>query len=276
MVRYGYAEFLDLINIAVATAKIEEIKIPYSPYKIRPFMHCIICGLIGTGKSTILNKICDKTGTFPQFNLTSATLLGTVDKTTGIPTVPAVWEARNSVLGIDEFKVSKGDSNRSHLNNFLSILESPKYVRKIGYRCNDFEEKDGDLFCKIKDGKIMVNSRFVMIASTMMRLDRPQRMIELVALKSRCLIIPHYPSLSDIKDKLHGIEHYKYKEYIVKKKCVINKTKYNKIVDLVMDSKLNIEDCLRTVGDICRAYAIVKWNDEIFQKIIKIKKLTPI
>ena len=158
-------DITELINIAIATARIRTLKTPTK--SLRPFMHMIMCGSVGSIKSTILKEVCQALGTQWETNLSSATLLGSVDKSTGITNPPAVWEARNSVLAIDELNLNPHSYDRVHFNTFLSILENPQYSKKVGYRINDFEEKDKDLYFVARQGRIQVKSRFVFLGNTM-------------------------------------------------------------------------------------------------------------
>ena len=255
-----YKKMSKLINIAVATSKIQKLETPHK--EIRPFIHLLLYGKIGSGKSSILKEVGNKFKQIPIMGITKATLLGAVDKTTGMFSPPAVWDCRNSVLLIDEFHIDK-NSDRDMLNGLLSIMESPKYVKRIGYRCNDFTKKDGDLYCIVKENKISCNTRFVLFINTMMNMERSQ-LFEITALKSRCIVIPYYPSLEDIKRKARGEPHYIYKEYKVPKKVKINNKEYEKILEFIDSKNISVEYYLRLLGDLCRTYAVIGYDEEMF------------
>lgn len=259
-----------LINIAVATSNIKEINTP--TFKLRPSLHTIICGRIGSMKSTILLELCRQMKTTPYFNLTPANLLGTIDKQTGETLLPATWECRNSILPIDELDFDcHSTSSHNALTALLSVLESPNYQKKMGYRSNNFSKKSKGLYCIVKDGTISVKTRFVFIASTMMELHKKQRMIELKALKTRCLILPYYPTITDLRNTIDGKLEFKYKKYTVPEIVNIDKETFKAIADLVEESNISKEQYVRTIGDLCRAYAVVGFDKRIFYNILSLK-----
>lgn len=272
LVVIDFGETEKLINIALATVHIDEIKTPYN-YNVRPSMHIILYGRIGSIKSTILNDVCKHFDKQPLLNITSSMILGSVDKNTGIPTLPEIWENRNSILPIDEFYLNKGDYQlRKALNNLLSVLENPYFRKSIGYRCNNYEDVDNDLFIKIVDNKIICKTKFVLFLNTMMDLTKYRRMVELEALKTRCLVIPNYPSLEDLKRIANGQVVYTYKKYKVKKKVKIPKKDYDNMIKLLESNKIPAQDFMRTLGDLCRCYAVVGFDMETFNIILKLKK----
>ena len=264
-------EAFKLINIAISTAKIKKLSTPYAD--IRPNMHSILVGRVGSLKSTILRIICDQFKTDSQFGITSATVLGTIDKQTNIPILPSIWECRNSILPIDEFNVdyfSKG--SRSALGTLLSVLEYPKFEKKLGYRTNqEINEKDGDLYLKIKNGSIKINTRFTLIGNTMMPLDKKQRLQELEALKTRCLIIPYYPTMTELRHMISGDNLYKFSKFNSQPIVSITQVIYEKLIELTIQAGIKEESFVRTVGDLCRAYSVVGFNEKIFEIILKIK-----
>jgi len=264
------SEAFHLINISIATAKIEHL---YTPYReIRPAMHSILVGRIGSLKSSILYEICAKFHTIPTFNLSSANILGSVDKTTGIPIKPTIWEQRNSIVPIDELFIDSHSPNQRHaLSVLLTVLEKPEFQKKIAYRVNDFSEKDGDLFCRMKDGTIHVKTRFVLIANTMQPLFRKQRMIELEALKTRCILIPYYPTKKELKRMINGESLFKLIHYNVKKTTKISKKIYEKIIEKTEKFDIELEYYARTIGDLCRAYSVVGYDDKTFDLILKLR-----
>src|SRR4030067_1486791 len=271
----GLNESYELINIAIATSKIKSLTIPSS--QIRPAMHSILCGRIGSMKSSILRIICEDLKVTPNYNLTSANLLGSVDSKTGEPILPAIWVCSNNILAIDDFAVDwtqKG--THGALNTLLGVLEFPKYNKKLSYRCNNYEKKDkGGLYCIVKDGNIKVNTRFTLVANSMMRLWRLSKMQALNALRTRCLIIPFYPTLEELKSMLNGENLYKYKKYQVNQEVIIDKSMYDKLIHMVYEkvqkNKIGYEDFIRTVGDLCRAYSIVGDDERIFNLILRLK-----
>lgn len=266
----NYKELSQIINIALATIKIKEIKLPHT--KIRPYMHLLMYGKVGSGKSSILNEVLINLKKVQSARLTQATLYGTVDKNSGEFIPPITWDSRNSVLGLDEFYVPKEGEARNVVHSLLSLMENPYYSKKIGYRCNEFKEKDKELYCIVKKNTIEVKTRFIIFANTMMNMNKKMFNPDAEAFASRCLILPYYPTLDDLKLKARGEPSYIYKEITPKSDVIkINKTNYDKILKFI--EKYDIKDInyLRTVGDICRIFAVVGFKEEIFNLIMEMK-----
>jgi len=258
-----------IINIALASCKVKEIVLP-NKKRIRPQIHLLMRGSVGSGKSSILNDVAEALDLMPQMGLTRATLLGSFDKQSGIFTPPAVWRYRNKPLLIDEFYIGTRDGGaRDALNTMLSLMEYAKYEKAVGYRGNEFSEEDGDMFCKVKNNIISCRTKFLFFANTMQKLERSD-MIEIQALQSRCITIPYYPSLDDLKRKLNGEPYYIYQEIVPKKEFVkISKKTQEKIIEMMDLKNIKEERYLRLFGDLCRVYAVLgKIDKEIFDLII--------
>lgn len=265
-------ETFKILNIAVNSANIRTLKTPYA--SIRPSLHCIISGRIGGMKSSLLYSVGDVFKEIPVLNIPSkAVLMGSVDKQTGIPIKPLVWDIRNKALLVDEISIDeKNSSQRNGLNILLSLLEKPIYKKNIAYRINDYYEKDKDLYCNMKNGTIDIKTRFVFIGNTMQLLYRKQKMIELEALKSRCLIIPYSPSIEDIKLLMRNKLQFKYKKLSTKQDVKVNQKTYDDIESYLNDKNIEPELYARTFGDILRVFAICKWDTEIFDIVIKLRQ----
>jgi hypothetical protein len=270
MVKYLNCEELSiLVNLAIASAKIKKLSTPYK--EIRPNLHIIMWGASGSGKSTVMYDVAKKLGIKVYSGITSANLRGSIDKMTGLLSSPVIWECRNSLLMIDEYYVEKFGGSRHVLNELLSLMENPHYMKPFAYRCNDSEEKDDDLFCALKKNKLEVKSRFTLFINTMMNLPVKKQMPEMNALMGRCLVLAFTPSLDDIKRMLDGKSEYIYKEYYPKPEVKISKKNFEKI-KLFLDGKNVPRDYyMRLCGDLCRVYAVLgKIDEKIFNLIVEL------
>ncbi len=274
----NFKEVSRLVNLTIASSNIKSIKIPHQ--FIRPNMHLVIYGLVGTGKSTILNEIIEKLGLGSSvISLTKATLLGSVDKTSGGFIPPVVWDARNNVLPIDELYIPKEGIVRDVIRTLVSVMETPRYSKRVGYRCNDFKEKDGDLFCKVEGNKISISTRFSVIATTMMTLNLNAKLenVDVNAFVSRCIVVPFYPSMDELIGMAKGKKLYHFKDLRTSKKpkdVIITKSVYNKVLKFIEENfkEIGKSDYLRTIGDLCRVYAVNgKINVSDFFLVIKSK-----
>ncbi len=264
-----------LVGIAIATARIKTLHIPGK--KIRPALHLIICGNFGVGKSTVLEQVCEKFKIVPLMNIKRAALLGSVDKTTGLLQPPAVWTHRKGILPVDEFYFdTRGASSKQDLNALLSLMENSPFTKSIGYRCNNFEERDEDLYCIVNEKGINVKSRFMFFAVTMMPLHRPVKTQEGRAFQSRCIILPYYPTREEIFKLARSEDKINVPDYQIKKKdVVIEKEQYIRIVDYVDSFKIEEGHIFRTIGDLCRIWAVIGWDEEIFNLILILRGAFP-
>jgi len=265
-------QFSKILNIIIASSRMKQLSLPHRD--IRPFIHCLIWGEIGIGKSTILYDIAKERNITPIRALTPAVILGSVDKTTGILNQPIIWENRNNVVLIDEFHLEKNDkAGRGVLNELLVLMENPRYQKSVGYRTNDVDEVDDDLFLKVKNGKILCNTRVSFIIDTMMDIKKKSQMREIYALKSRCITINLCISYDELEEMASGKHYFRYKKVKIKKKIVkINKKTYEMIKKYARN-RLEKSRYLRVLGDLCRIYAVLgKIDEEIFNIVCELSK----
>ena len=269
-----------ILNIAIASSKIKELHLPH--IQIRPNMHICIAGRVGGGKSSILKEVMDAVGIESGVtSLTKATLLGAVDKNTGQFLPPATWEFRNGIMPIDELHIPKEGSGRDVARTMVSLMEQPRYKKGIGYRCNDYNKKDGDLFCRVKDNQIDVKTRFSIFSTTMMNLNNRAKMqnVDVQAFMTRCIVIHYYPDIKELLEISKGNRGYKYEKLEIKNNGVIyiKDNIYTQIINYV-ESKIDLigeDEFLRTIGELCRCYAVVgKIVISDFEAIIKTKIAT--
>ena len=269
-----------ILNIAIASSKIKELHLPH--IQIRPNMHVCIAGRVGGGKSSILKEVMDAVGIDSGVtSLTKATLLGAVDKNTGQFLPPATWEFRNNIMPIDELHIPKEGSGRDVARTMVSLMEQPRYKKGIGYRCNNYHKKDGDLFCNVKDNQIDVKTRFSIFSTTMMNLNNRAKMqnVDVQAFMTRCVVIHYYPDLKELLEISKGNRGFVYEKMpkCENRKITINHNIYDEIINYVA-SKVDLigeDEFLRCVGELCRAYAVVgKINYNDFDIIIKTKIAT--
>lgn len=266
-----------ILNSALASAKIERLILPHM--EMRPQIHTLIHGEIGTGKSSILVRIGKVRNIVPVISLNKSHIQGSVDSDYKDFVEPIIWEHRRDCVLMDEFYLGiKNHQARESLTTLLSLMENPHHKKKIGYRCNEvnINEPDG-LYCHVKNNTIEFKTRFVLIANTMMDIYKT-KMQEMDALISRCVCIPFYPTMKQLEDFASGdIKFFIYQDYKVKNKVVrISKKEYDKIRAIVKEYKVPKTKYLRTIGDLCRFYAVHgKILDEEFRKVMELSAYTP-
>lgn len=269
--------FSMLVNICVATSQIKGLKIPFMDRLLRGNLHLLIFGNRGLGKSSVLWEITKALDIVPEQSLTKANLYGTVDKQSGLLNPPAIWEHRNSILAIDEYEYNnKSPADREVLRAFISLLENPHFKKRIGYRCNESEEKDKDLYLKVERTGIEIKTRFSLMMTTM---HNPliMKSQSFRALIDRCLVLPYTINLFDMNYSIKGETRFEYEHLNVRKGIIeISKKDYIYVVDYCRD-KLTDDEVgiyLRMVGDCLRAFAVLKeHNTVVYDYIIAFKRI---
>ena len=262
-------ELNKILNIVIASSKINSLQI--NNKKIRPQLHCIIYGGLGGAKSEILLEVGRNINNVPTLSFSKANLYGSVDKVTGIHMPPMLWDCRNSCLLLDDFIFnSRNYKSMEIMQSLLPLLENPRIVKRVGYRCNEVNEKDNDLHLKVKNGVIDCKTRFSLIMNTMTDLRRMSSDY-INAFVSRCIVIPHYPTLDDLKRLARNGTFYEFSKLNTKKDVIINNKNYNKILEFVECNMRGSDSYLRTIGDCCRIFAVLgRHNEEIYKIIIKL------
>jgi hypothetical protein len=265
-----------LINFAINSLKVKSLKIEkkIKGKKVlvseRPQIHLLLHAPKGQLKSSMLKEISELQK-IPIFTgLTFPALVGSIDKETKQVIPAGAWECRNNLLLLDEwnFKLHYEDET---LKALLQLTESGQYSRKIARYAAPFEteKKELPLFFKVKDGNILVKTKFSLILATMYDLaSRTQKDAE--ALVSRTIPYSYQLNRAELNSVSQGEQllNLKPKENIPSE-IIIKHEKYKKLLnfcDTATDANF-----LRTVGDISRAYAIYGWKPELFTFIIERK-----
>ena len=258
-----------IINIALASRKIKKLTVKHK--ELRPNIHLILFGRIGSTKSSILYDVSKKINTPVVTGLTTANLYGILDKE-GELIPPTIWECKENFLMIDEYHLdTHNGKQRDLLNSLLSVMENPEYTKKVSYRARPFKQKSNNLFCKIEKGRLMVKTRFSLFLNTMMPITTSST-VELQALCSRCLCVPIYPDEKVMKEIARGKHLYLFEDLQVQKEKVeISKEEYDAILSFVERDTINLQGYLRKIGDLCRAYAVIgKLDENVFNTILKL------
>lgn len=263
-----------LINLALASAKVRKLTLtePNCLKSIRPQIHVLLMAESGSTKSTILEQISNAVNCMPAAtNMTAAGLIGTVDSSTK-QVIPAYgWECRNSLMLIDEFKISRKENDA--LDPLLQLLEHGRYNKKFGLLSYATPVKDnmGNYF-RVKDGKLELKSQFAAIFATMRILEHSERP-EVQALISRCIPYKIKSSYELVENIAQGTPLYVYSEFAAPKEVTIQLDDYLKIMSVVRSTNIDPKVYLRAIGDCCRVFAILGQHDEgLYHLICQLKQ----
>lgn len=293
-----------LVSLSSASLKTKNLVLhePHRIIKTHGQIHLFISAPFGENKSTILDEIAEYHNTKVLTDVTYPALIGSVDTKTNTIIPAAVWECRKNFLLIDEFNTIDSSKVSKAL---LQILEKGKYGRKVAKSTQPLEIKDGKLSYIIKDGRIEVTTKVSAIITTMYSLGGKQS-TTLKALMSRCVPIRYKLSDDELDDISEGKKLYKpfqkllskiskatkrfgkqedfqipKKEYMIIRNYVRNfRNTKRKLYDRRItqrDGTTRIENdasslFLRTIGDCCRAYAVLHEHSfEVYELICSLK-----
>lgn len=253
-----------LINIACASAQIDSLIVreQYRDQPMRPQLHLLLQSAPGLLKSTILEEVGAKHSVTPYSYVTYAAMIGTIDPISGDLIPGLVWQTRKKPLLLDEFRTGeRGDTGS--IDVLLGVLESGRYKRKVGQRTRPFNEEDGDLFYRVKDGEIEVKTRFPCIIATMKNLDKCQS-VKYEALTQRCILIRFAFTPDELDEIMQGKPFYEYRKY-EGDEVTISRHDYGHMLEIAKKfrfSNPNFQQIFaRAVGDLCRITAVLDFID---------------
>ena len=260
-----------LVNTALASAKIKTLKIEEKEkvFDMRPSLHIQIHAPIGQLKSSIMGEIAAKMKKEILTEVTRPGLVGTIDMKSMQFIPGAAWECRNSLMLLDEFSFSR---KKHGWEVFLQLLESQSWGKRVGLFSADQHEKDEDLYLKVHHGQINLKTRFACIVATMKRLEI-QRGQFFHAFLTRC--VPYHFDLDedDLAAIAQGASLYREQQFRPPAGVTIDNKSYSKLVKL---AKVGLSKCqlphirktlyLRSIGDLCRTYAVHGRNDKSYMR----------
>lgn len=234
---------------------------------MRPSLHIQIHAPIGQVKSSIMDEIAAKKKTEVLTEVTRPGLVGAIDSKSMQFIPGAAWECRNSLMLLDEFSFSR---KKHGWEVFLQLLESQRWGKRVGLFSADQHEKDGDLYLKVHHGQINLKTRFACIVATMKRLEI-QRGQFFHAFLTRC--VPYHFDLDedDLEAIAQGASLYHERQYDPPVDVTVDNKPYSRLVKL---AKVGLSRCplphirktlyLRSIGDLCRTFAVHGRNDKNF------------
>lgn len=273
--------FTKILNVSLASRKLESLSfVNEAGETIQlsvPQIHIILYGKPGTFKSTIQRDFIKKVKGINISMLTTATFLGSVDKQ-GQFVDPVIWDAKGSVLGVDDWHPSlKMQGDKKLFESLLKVLEEGEYTRPFVWSTKSFSKKSGPHSMVMKNNKLTVKCNFVYFASTMKNLvKRKELSTDIEALLSRCLFIPFHPTRQDVDQFMKG--HKKFFMYhdieLKEKNPVLKKKDYLHIHEYVFSKDMPLAETTRTVGLLCKIFAITGEHDfDLYEEIIKLRRL---
>jgi len=238
--------------------------------EIRGNLHLFLRAGSGNFKSTMLKELAAYFKVDVIESLTSAGLVGSIDKNMNI--IPGMaWKVRNKMLLLDEFE-TEGSGNC--VKPLLSLLEDQEYKKSFGRHANDRIEKEKDLFFRVKSGAMYVKTRFSCVICSMKNIEK-SRSQNVGALLSRCVLVPYSLEDEEIERVVHGHKLLKIKSCPFKKPFdfEVSGPDYKEILSVIntypgLNKKKQYG---RIICDCCRAFAVLgKHDPAIYLMITKL------
>jgi hypothetical protein len=197
-------------------------------------------------------------------------MIGTLNRVTGQIIPGLVWETRRKPLLLDEFRTGeRGDAGA--IDVLLGVLEHGHYKRRIAVQCQPFEEKEGTLYYRAKNGEIEVQTSFPCIIATMKNLEM-SRSDKVDALVARCIPVRYRLEDEVVDAALQGATLYHSKEINPPRSFSISKRDYRRILSIASDLRNQYpklrESYARAIGDMGRIYAILGRHDEELYRLV--------
>lgn len=257
-----------LVNLSINSLRLDKLTLEEKtgPKEIRPQLHAILHAPKSSLKSTILDTIGDTHGVETITDISFPGLVGSAEKLTGQFIPGVAWDYRRKPLLLDEW--AESDERKKLVNALLQLTEGGHFARKLGIRTNEFSKKDGPFHIKVKDGWIIVRTRFSLTLATMHDIRRSTNK-DIQALISRCVPYSFTLSEDEIDAALQGYPLYEPKIWEFPKEATIDNRTYSRIIKLAHSADIAIRP--RAVGDLCRAYAMLGWDKDAFKFIIDCK-----
>lgn len=264
-----------LLGAAIASAKIKHLTLQetHSNFDLRPQIHLILRSPTGSMKSTVLGMISKQLQVPVITETTIPGLVGTVDSDTHQWIPGAAWNAKNSMLLMDEFRFDKHAESYIPL---LALLEDQRYNRRLGLFSVATEHIDGDLSLIYLNGEVNLKTRFSCVVASMKRFEL-FRSDFFKAFVNRCIPFEYQFNYEALTGFAQGKYRLNIPDYGPKPEVFIPRRKYFKFIEFVKrtiktypaseDSKA--ENFLRSVGEVCRLYAATGREDRnLWRKVI--------
>jgi len=197
-------------------------------------------------------------------------MIGSIDRATGQFIPGLAWETRKKPLLLDEFRTGeRGDAGA--IDVLLGVLETGHYKRKVAVPSRVIEERDGQLFYRVEDGEIEVQTRFPCIIATMKDLEM-SRSEKIRALVQRCIPI-RYDLPDEVVDAaLEGSLVYHAEEFDPPQEVTVSRRDYRRIIQVAREIRSSDprfrEVYARSVGDLCRIFAVLGHHDVDLYRLV--------
>jgi len=262
------SDVVPLVNIACSSAKIRRVQVdrPESgPQDLRPQMHLFVSAPKSSFKSSMLTEAHTVHGGVYQIGMTYPALVGSVDKQTGELTDSLAWNARDSVLFVDEFVTN--ERKDSLIRAFLPLLSEQRYSRSIGLKSVDKSSSSNGNRYRIHRGRIELQVRFSAVFASMYSLKMFSKYVSHEALLDRCIAV-QYEVTNEERDLVgKGKAVFDQKPYSCPKEVTIRRADFERIYDFWRKDSDRVHDN-RALDDCLRVFAVTQDHKEPLYRFI--------
>jgi len=258
-----------LLNVVCATAKLQRLQVdrPESGLEdLRAQMHLFLSAPMASFKSSMLQQARSVYGGIHQIGLTYPALVGSVDKQSGELTDSLAWNARDSILFVDEFV--SGERRDALIKAFLPLLSEQLYARSIGLKSVEKSIRSNGNYYRIHKGRIELKVRFVAVFASMYSLMMFAKYTSHAALLDRCVPIQYEVTNEERDDVARGRSIFNHEPYNCPKEVTIKRKDFERIFDSWKKNSRDIHDP-RALDDCLRVFAVTQeHNDSIYRFIV--------
>ena len=258
-----------LLNIACSSAKVRRVQVdrPESGLQdLRPQIHLFISAPKASFKSSMLKEAQSAHGGVYQIGMTYPSLVGSVDKQSGELTDSLAWNARDSVLFVDEFV--SNERKDSLIRAFLPLLSEQSYARSIGLKSVEKSSTSNGNHYRIHRGRIELQVRFSAVFASMYSLKMFSKYVSHEALLDRCIAV-QYEVTNEERDAVgKGKAVFDQKPYACPKEVTVRRADFERIYDFWKKNSDRVHDN-RALDDCLRVFAVTQdHRDSVYRFII--------
>ena len=257
-----------LLNVSCSSRRIQSVMVdrPESGLQpLRPQVHLFLSAPKASFKSALLTEAQKAHGGIYQIGLTYPALVGTVDKQTGELTDSLAWNARDSVLYVDEFV--SGERRDSLIKAFLPLLSEQRYARSTGLKSVSKSSNSRGNFYRIRKGRIELRVRFVAVFASMYSIKMFAKYVSHEALLDRCIPV-QYDVTNEERDAVaRGEPVFDQKPYDCPKEVTIQRKDFEHVYGVWRERSDRVHDN-RALDDCLRVFAVTQEHDDPLYRFV--------
>lgn len=262
------ADVPPLLNISCSSQKMRslQVELPQSKVRVlRPQLHLFISAPKASFKSAMLTEAQKVHGGIYQIGVTYPALVGSVDKLTGELTDSLAWNARDSVLYLDEFVT--GERRDQLIKALLPLLSEQYYARSLGLKSVEKRSTSKGNYYRVHRGRIELRVRFVAVIATMYSVKMFAKYVSHEALLDRCVPVQYEVTNGERDEVALGGSVYDQRPYDCPREVTVSRKDFERVYGLWKTYSDRVHDP-RALDDCLRAFAVTQEHKEPLYRFI--------